>query len=59
MIKIKPSVIPVMKKVNKQPIQKEIQKDLDKTSKIKLDISGEEEGYFIVNGKVVNIIFTR
>ncbi len=59
MIKIKPSVFPVIKKVNKQPLQKEIQTNLKKASGVKLDISGEEEGYFILDGKVVNIIFPR
>lgn len=60
MIKIKPQVLTasVKSKANK-PVQKDLQKELKKASKVELDLSGEENGYFKVNGRFVNIIFPR
>lgn len=51
MIKINPVKTPVLKDSVKK-VEKKIEKPV-------LDISTEERGFFLVNGKVVPIIFPR
>lgn len=51
MIKINPVKTPVLKESVKK-VEKKIEKPL-------IDYSTEEHGYFLVNGKVVPIIFPR
>ncbi len=62
MLKIKPALFASANGIKKQTstkTQNGVQKQLRKTPKSKLDLSGEEDGYFTLNGKIINIKFPR
>lgn len=60
MIKIKPAVLnlPAKQKSGKN-ISKKLTEAMKETPKSKLDFSSEEDGYYKVGDRIINIIFPR